>query len=109
MNVRDAATYLSERDFRCSVGTVRALVRAGKLACHRGPTDRGPMQFSAGELDRFLREGLIKGPVGASAGAPVGKAAKARPKTPRPEPVGAKVGGDGRSEWRSKLEAERRA
>lgn len=61
MNVKEAADYLTSKGYRCSAGTVRALVKAKKLACYRGPSPRGPMQFPPDELDRFLREGLTTG------------------------------------------------
>lgn len=78
VKIREAATYLSERGYQCSPGTVRALVRARKLACYRGPSARGPMQFPADELDRFLKDGLTFSD---------GKAAKSAER--RPEKVAA--------------------
>ncbi len=77
MNVRDAAAYLTERHFKCSPGTVRALYRAGKLRCHRGPSGRGPMQFTPDELGRFLCDEMK---TGETASVPSGSRLKPNPK-----------------------------
>jgi hypothetical protein len=56
MTVVEAMAYLAERGYPCSKGTVRALVNAGQLKCFRpGPTGKGPMSFTTGQLDTFLR------------------------------------------------------
>lgn len=55
MNIREAATYLTDRGYRCSASTVRNLARADEIPCFRpGVTRRGRREFTAEQLDRFL-------------------------------------------------------
>jgi hypothetical protein len=107
MNLKEAAEYLSEKGYRCKPGTVRRLANARKIDHFRvGVSERGPIEFNADHLDRFLRK--------AEKGSVPARAEVVRvPRTPAPPsgtaaPVGAAIAAPKR-DWRKALEDERRA
>lgn len=62
MTVKEAMTYLSEKGYRCSAGTVRALAKRGRLRYYRpGVGSQGRMEFTQGNLDAFLRKAELGG------------------------------------------------
>jgi hypothetical protein len=92
VTVKQAAEYLTARDYPCKAGVVRALVHAKRLRCHRiGATGRGPMAFSAAELDAFLERSLSATPSSSSR--------PAAPKAPT-VPTRASV-----PDWRARMKA----
>ncbi len=96
MNAREAAAYLSAAGYTCSVGTVRLLVRAGKLRGYRpGLTGKGPMALTASQLDTFLTQAET----GHADERPVRRKAE-----PKPKPVAAPV-----SNWRERLKRAQEA
>ncbi len=88
MNAREAVIYLGKHGYPCSIGTLRALVKAGDLHCFRpGPTRKGPMVFTEEQVDAFLRAAV-------TGAAPVKVARVQRPREKKARPVRAVVVSD---------------
>jgi hypothetical protein len=97
MTIRDAAEYLSSRGYRCSPGTVRAMVKADRIGHFRVGLGVGRIEIAESHLEAFLAD-QYRGPK------------ESRPKVSRPaqasrprEAVPAVV----RPDWRAEYEREK--
>jgi hypothetical protein len=100
MRLRQAAEYLSGRGYPCSPGTVRALVKEGKIHYRRvGASGRGRYELTEDHLNRFLSESEFRG---GAAKPPTER--RQREKKPRPA---AAVKSPASSPWEAYQEARK--
>lgn len=97
MNVIQAAAYLTQRGYRHSAGTVRALARAGRINHVVVGVGRGRIEISPADLERY-----ITAATDAPEPAPPKPARRERPAKPAPKVVAAE-------DWRAGFERAKRA
>lgn len=101
MTVHQAAKWLTSKGYRCSSGTVRAMVKAEKIGHFRVGLGVGRIEIAETHLEAFLAD-QYQGPNSAR---PKASRLTTMPRSARPDPVSVPM----REDWRKLLAREKGA